>query len=281
MSHADEQQGTGRGCNAPLVAPHLHKVPFRMHAAMGASLPVASRNRDTGLVAAVKDQGPSSACNGHACSGATETAFALAGNPLGFTPSEIDGYRGGRSVERARLALFSQTLPKLKDNGTTTEDMLAFFATFGIRARRIAQTSDGRNSDVEIASVNDNEALLDLESDALSLIVGPYAVDPGAADMEQQVQAALAAGIPVRIDGFVDTRYEQWSPSQPPTGAPDTTDPNGGGHAEYLVDYLPGGIYVKRGSWGTTAGDAGDFLVTAACLRTAWGLYPWTVRRAS
>lgn len=271
----------GKGCKAPLVAPHLHKVAFRMHAAMGAALPAASSNRETGKVAAVKDQGGSGSCNGHACSGATETFFALAGDPLGFIPSELDGYRGGRSIERARATILGLALPSLTDDGATTEDMLAFFATFGIRPRRVAQTSDGRNSDVEIVSVNDNASILDLETDALSLIVGPYAIDPGASDMEHQVQAALAAGIPLRIDGFVDARYEQWSPSQAPTGAPDTTDRTGGGHAEYLVDYLPGGIYVKRGSWGTGVGDAGDFLVTAACLRAAWGIYPWTAKRAS
>jgi hypothetical protein len=266
------------GCKPPLVAPHLHKLSARLHPAMGASLPSASKNRDSGKVAAVKEQAGSS-CNGHACSGATDSSFALAGTPLGFVPSEIGGYRGGRSVERARTTLWGQDLPTLIDDGTTTEDMLAWYASFGIRPRR-AQASDGRNSDSEMVTINDEESFLDLETGAAKLIVGPYAIDPGASDMDHQVQAMLAAGIMVRIDGFVDTAYEQWSPSQPPTGAPDTSDVRGGGHAEYLVDYLPGGIYVKRGSWGTTAGDAGDFLVTAACLRAAWGIYPWIVRLA-
>ena len=45
----------GKGCKAPLVAPHLHKVPFRMHAAMGLVLPTAVDLRETGLVAATKD----------------------------------------------------------------------------------------------------------------------------------------------------------------------------------------------------------------------------------
>lgn len=270
----------GKGCVAPIVAPHLVKPSFRMHAAMGAALPATTRNRETGKVAAVKDQGQSSACEGHSGSGAIETAFALAGDPLGFIPSEIDLYRGLRAVDRARHASASHALPKLTDDGGMTEDALTYLAHFGIRPRAVAHTSDGRNSDVELATVNAEPAFGDLELDALHLIVGPYAVDPGAADMEHQVQAAIAAGIPVRVDAFVDSVFEDWAPGKAPVPAPNMSDPQGGGHAIYVVDYAPG-FYFVRNSWSETWGEGGDVRVSPEWLRKAWGLYPFAVKRAS
>jgi C1A family cysteine protease len=75
-----------------------------------------------------------------------------------------------------------------------------------------------------------------------------------------------------------------WTKRQAPCAAPDTHDPNGGGHAIYLVGYATvNGVvrYFIRNSWGTNAGDSGDWEVSSAWVRNAWGLYPWTVRRAS
>lgn len=267
-----------KGCIRPIVPPHLHKLSFRMHAAMGASLPRSADQRETGLVAAIKDQGGSSACESHSGSGATETAFALMGAPLGYIPSEDFFYKGLRSVERARTSL--GVLPPLRDDGGMTEDALTFMATFGLRPRRIAQTGDGRNSDVEIATVNDEVTLGDIETAAELMVVGPYAVDPLAPDAEQQVQAALAARIPVRVDAFVDTVFEDWSPGKPPVPAPNMGDPAGGGHAVYLVGYAPG-FYFLRNSWGTSVGENGDYRVSPEWLRAAWGIYPWTVRKVT
>lgn len=268
------------GCKPPVVAPHLHKLSFRMHAAMGASLPSSVDLRETGLVSAVRAQGGSSGCQGHAWSLALDSAFALAGDPLGFVPSEIDIYRGARSVERARKTPTSVDLPNLDDDGAMTEDVLLYLATFGIRARAVAQTSDWRNSDVEMDTVNDDVSLAEAEAASVTPIVGAYAIDPGAPDAEHQVQAALAARIPVRVDAFVDSAFENWTRGKPPVGVPDTTDTVGGGHAIVILGYLPG-AYVIRSSWGTDCGDGGDFLASPAWLRAAWGLYPATVRRAA
>lgn len=270
----------GKGCLQPLIAPHLHRMSFRMHTAMVATLPSSVDLRETGLVAAVKDQGQVGACEGFSCSGATETAFALAGDPLGFTPSEAAWYRGLRAIARARSTPAGQPLPSLQDVGGMTEDAIAFMAAFGIRPRYVARTSDGRNADLEIAAVNDEPGLGELETEAIRLFVGPYAVDPQSSDAEQQVQASLAAKIPVRVDSFVDSAYEDWTPSQAPVGAPNTSDPQGGGHAQYIVGYAPG-FYIVRNSWGTAFGDAGDWRVSPTWLRSTWGLYPWTCKRAS
>lgn len=247
-----------------------------MHAAMGASRPSSVDLRDTGLVAAVKDQGQSGSCEGHSCSGATETAFALAGAPLGYIPSEDLLYKGLRSIDRARSGLLTDPLV---DSGGMTEDALAFMATFGLRPRRVAQTSDGRNSDVELATLNDEATLGDLEEAADLMVVGPYAVDPMASDAEDQVQAALAARIPVRVDTFVDMVFEDWTPGRAPVPAPNESDPRGGGHAIYLVGYASG-FYIIRNSWGDW-GDSGDVRVSPAWVRAAWGLFPWNVRKVA
>lgn len=267
------------GCIRPVVAPHLVRAPFRMHASMGAVPPADVDFRVTGLLASTRDQGPSSACESHAGSGATESAFSLTGSPLGFAPSELDMYRGLRAVERARRSPFGGPLAPLTDAGGMTDDCITYLGAFGIRPRRVAHTSDGRNSDVEIANVNDEPSLLDLEADAARIVVGPYAIDPDALDVERQVQSALAARIPVRVDTFVDGAFEDWTPGKPPVGAPNETAGRGGGHAMYLIGYAPG-IYIARSSWGTNCGDGGDFYCSPAWLRATWGLYPWLVRLA-
>jgi hypothetical protein len=269
-----------RGCVRPIMPPHQVRVPFRMHGAMGATAPTSADLRETGLIAAVKDQGSSGSCEGHSCSGATESAFALDGEPLGYIPSEAGLYTGARAIDRARFNPAPLALPPLTDDGAMTEDVLAHMATFGIRPRRIAETSDGRNSDVELAGVNDEPFLGDLEEGADRLTVGPYAIDPLAPDAEHQVQAAIAARIPVRVDAFVDMVFEDWVRGRAPVPTPNTNDPQGGGHAIYIVGYAPG-FYIIRNSWGTSWGDGGDVRVSPAWLRAAWGLYPWKVRRVA
>ncbi len=267
------------GCVRPVVAPHLVRAPFRMHSAMGAALPLSVDLRNTGLLASIRDQGASSSCEAHSGSAATESAFALMGDPLDFSPSEDDMYRGLRAVERARRTPIGGVLVPLQDDGGMTEDCLTYLGSFGVRPRRIAQTSDGRNSDVEIATVNAEPAFGDLELDVERLIVGPYAVDPGASDADHQMQAALASRIVVRVDTFVDGPFEDWTPSKPPIPPPNEADTRGGGHAMYIIGYAQG-LYIVRSSWGTNCGDGGDFYASSAWLRAVWGLYPWTVRKA-
>jgi hypothetical protein len=270
------------GCHRPLVPPHLVKASFRMHAAMGVALPATVDLRETGLLPAIKNQGQTSACEGHSGSYAIEGAFALAGDPLGFTPSEDDLYKGLRSVERARHVPITVPIglfPKLIDSGGMTEDCLTFLANVGIRPRRIAQTSDGRNSDVELSSVNENLTILDAETDASRLIVGPYAINPEASDAEYQVKAALASRILVRVDTFVDGPFEDWTPSQAPVGPPDENGGRGGGHAMVIVGYARG-LYIAASSWGTNCGTEGYFYVSPAWLRSVWGLYPWSVSKS-
>lgn len=276
--------GFGRGLIKPLIEPNKLKLPFELHPLMLGRASSASPIdlRATGLVAEVKDQGPVGSCEGHSGSGATETAFALAGDPLGFIPSEDIGYKGARSIERARSHP-SGALPVLVDEGAQTEDYQLWISRFGV-APRWRSSVDGRNSDCGLDTCNDNLDLAKVESASVLLAPGSYAIDPQASNAESLVQAALAAKIPVRVDAFVDMVFENWSPGDKPVPTPNDNDPEGGGHAIYIVGWgLSGSVahYIIRNSWGISWGDGGDVLVSSAWLRAAWGLYPWTVRRST
>jgi hypothetical protein len=269
----------GLGLRKPLIAPHLVRPSFRLHAAAraGADSPVDLRL--TGLIAAVKDQGQVGSCVEHSGSGATESQFALDGDPLGFVPSEDIGYKGARSIDRAR-ANPTGGLPPLTDSGSMTTDYESWIATFGVAPRWRPSTPNGRNSDCDLDTVNDDIDLAAVESAGTLLAPGPYAIDPRASDAEALVQAALSANIVVRVDAFVDTSFEQWSAGSTPIPAPNENDPNGGGHAIYIVAWNVG-QYVIRNSWGTSWGASGDAIVSSAWIQAAWGLYPWTVKRVA
>lgn len=268
-----------KGLKRPFVWPHLVKPSFRLHRAAGLASPQPIDLRATGLIAAIKDQGPCGSCVGHSGSGATESQFSLDGDPLGFTPSEDVGYKGARSVERARNVP-TGALPALTDDGAQTTDYEAWIALFGVAPRWRPSTPDGRNSDCDTDSVNDNVQLQSAEDAGALLAPGPYAIDPTASDAEALVQSALSSKIVVRVDAFVDSAFENWTPGAAPIPAPDVNDPNGGGHAIYIVGWTPS-AYIVRNSWGTSWGDGGDCLVSSAWIQAAWGLYPWTVKRAT
>lgn len=252
-------------------------MPFRMHLRSDATPPDAVDLRETGCVSPVKDQGDTSSCVGHAISSATETAFALAGDPLGWIPSESDIYRGARAVERARATPLLSALLVLVDDGSRTEDAIAFLAGFGVRPRVLVETSDGRNSDAEPDTINDELTFGALLEASERLITGPYAIDPGDPDALTLVRRALASSIPVRIDAYVGESFAQWTPSQGPYATPDHE--SGGGHAMYLVGYNPDG-FIVRNSWGKWWGDDGDALLSEGFVRSSWALYPWVCRRA-
>lgn len=277
--------GFGRGLKKPLVAPHLVKLPFHLHTPiagiLGAATPVDQRT--TGLIAAVKDQGQTGSCVGHSGSGVTESQFALDSDPLGYTPSEDIGYKGARSVERARSSP-TGPLPALVDEGAQTEDYQLWIGKYGVAPRWRTMTPDRRWSDCDTDTVNDNLDLAKVEAASVLVAPGSYAINPQSTTAEALVQAALSSKILVRVDAFVDMVFEDWIPGRAPVPAPNENDPNGGGHAIYVVGwdrYSAGNVYIIRNSWGTSWGDGGDVLVSSAWLQAAWSLYPWTVHRAA
>ncbi len=204
----------------------------------------------------VMDQGGSSACVGHASAMAIAVSLARAGAPLPWVPSPGNIYCVARCIERAGDAV------PLLDNGSIPADAMMGISQWGVRPTR-APAPDGRNSDVDPATVNDEPALDELEQDAQTLLVGEYGVDMGALDAVTQLRAAIAAGYALTVALFVDSAFENWDPSKGPLGAPNRQDPNGGGHYLACTSYRTAsdGRTILRGpnSWGVDWGIAGHW----------------------
>ena len=204
----------------------------------------------------IMDQGSTSSCTFHSSPMAICVTFAAAGTPLPWVPSQDDGYKLARCIERAGAP------ENLRDEGAIPADVMQAISQWGVRPSR-APAPDGRNSDVDPATVNDEPMLGDLEQDAQMLLVGEYAVDTSAPDAITQMRAAIAAGYALTLAVFVDTAFENWDPSTGPLGAPNRKDPQGGGHYLACTSYrtTPDGRTILRGpnSWGTSWGIAGHW----------------------
>ncbi len=207
----------------------------------------------------VLDQGPTGSCTGHANAGAIYTT--LAQNPATCIPipSPLGIYTVGRCIDRAG------TTPALTDSGANPDSVERGIAEFGITAMK-GPTSDGRNSDCEPSTLNNEPDLGDLEKDAIFKLEGQYALDPTSPDFIPTVRAVLVAGYAVNFAVFVDTAFENWDPKSGPIGKPNTSDPNGGGHDLYCDGYhevigADGKVETVldfANSWGTTQwGEAG------------------------
>ena len=207
-----------------------------------------------------KDQGQMSGCTGHGTSTGISTTFRAAGNPLPWEPSEDGIYKGGRAIDRVRNP--DGTFPPLEDGGAMPNQVMRAVSEYGIRPSR-APAPDGRNSDCTPKTINDEPTLADLEVEALFVPIGEYAIYSKGAARVLAVRQALAANLAVCFGTFVDTAFENWNPADgTPVGAPDTSDPNGGGHwmvaLQYRTDSAGKTIVRCRNSWGDWGMD-GDF----------------------
>lgn len=218
----------------------------------------------------VLDQGQTGSCEGHAGSGAIYTSLSAQGHPLPWIPSQADIYLNARCIDRG--AKFSE---RLQDEGTETNSVIRAISEFGIRP--MGSLAAGRFSDVseDPAELNAEPRLAELEQDAHSLVLGAYRVTSTGSERDADVKAAIAAGFAVRVDSFVDTAFEDWTPAKEPFGIPEYDDPRGGGHALYAIAYTPY-FYVLRNSWGDW-GDSGNIRVSSAFIAQA-DVFPWRVR---
>jgi hypothetical protein len=222
----------------------------------------------------VMDQGPTGSCTAHSLAGALSTACTKAGKPIGFVPSPREGYACTRAIERAAMTMPGVALPELTDSGAELADALASSANFGVCAIE-APTSDGRYSDVEPANVNAEPSFAQLEAAATSLVTGAYRLDLTAANASDVAAAALVAGFPLYVGFYVDSAFENMGPSDV-AGAPNESDPNGGGHATYLCGYRTSASGARefrlQNSWGDWC-DGGSCWVSVAWLRAAWEMW--------
>jgi hypothetical protein len=213
------------------------------------------------------DQGDTGSCTGH---GTACGIYTTCGDKLGFVPSPDGIYRNARCVDRAAKH-HSGALPKLSDDGAFIDIVMRGITAYGIRPID-APTSDGRYSDCEPSSINDEEMLGDAEIEATTLLIGEYAITATGALRIQQMRQALAAGYAITFGAFVDMAFENWTPDLPPQGACDPNDPNGGGHCMCVIGYqteVDGKTtFIVRNSWGATWGAGGNILVSEDFVAT-------------
>lgn len=266
------------------VARHPDARPFLRHIAGVAGLtsvptsaPVFANAPD------VFDQGSvpgevSNSCGGHALSFAVHVGV---GAQLGWgvPPSMLAFYRLAQMIARQAEAAApgaGPVGPSLPDDGCYTADLMQACAIWGSRPMG-AQPDATRLSDCNSANVRVEEDIIALQKDSASLISGPYRIDPTASDFIDQICIALAARIPVVTAGFVDSAFMYWKGGTP-CGAPNMSDPQGGGHALALngeFEVTPSGLFVcyPRNSWGRQAGVNGDWEVDDAFMRSRWDTY--------
>ena len=220
----------GRGLHRPDPA----KLARRLGVALGGAQPIGHASLEPcGRI----DQGQTGTCHAHSAAAVAWTAYHAAGRDLPFIPSPRQIAACTYADVRSAVTPPGLPLPKLQDTGADLSDDAASLATWGIAPMQ-GPTSDGRNSDVENDPADntfpepDPSQLLVAGSD---LISGEYQI-PVDANAPTLCALSLDAGVPIWLGFFVDSAFEQAGPSTV-IGAPNQSDPNGGGHAVYLSAY--------------------------------------------
>lgn len=266
----------------------------RAHLASFASQAIPDVFSLRSFAAPTEDQGLEGSCGGHGSSQGLATAsMSLAhfnNTPLliPFTPSQRSLYAVTRRIEIGDPSI------ALTDSGVYPTDLITTATYFGVRPMFVAQTPDGRFSDIwdypdvaplglRSSNVNDDPNFGDLMTAGLRRQIGEYRIDEGSPDVGLLVRQTIAvAKVPVGVGIFVDSAVMNFTATSNPVGAPNTNDPNGGGHwitiDGYAKDAIGGWIYEIHNSWGSGYGDNGGFRGNDAWLRAATDLICWTIR---
>jgi hypothetical protein len=153
--------------------------------------PVAPLAPDVSLsdqAPAVMDQGSgrfgTGSCTGHAIACAACTTLVTSGHALPFVISPAEIYRNGRAIDRGPGG------PSLIDDGAQPNQVWRAVSTFGVRAIK-APTSDGRYSDAEPATINDEPTLGDLEDESRTLLVDEYGISSRGARRVAEIKIAI------------------------------------------------------------------------------------------
>ena len=238
------------------------------------------------------DQGSFGSCGGHGTSQAVQIAAASssASNPayipLPWRPSPDWVYKSTRLVMRAALA--TMTEDALTDSGSYPNAIMAALSLDGVIPYH-GPTADGRVSDCDESTINEEGALSDFEAGQLWVVTGEYRVDNTAPDFTSQLASAIASGFSVGLGLKVDTAFiawgSGWSATRAPVSSINLSDPNGGGHwiccDAYDLAASPDGVFSGPNSWSDGWGapalvdsshcpnPGGHWRITGNCLRTA------------
>lgn len=140
------------------------------------------------------DQDGCGSCTACARARQIATAFAANGRPLPFVPSQSGLYRVTGCLERP-----DWTVP-LQDNGRDPVDTLAAAQQFGIGPTG-PMAPDGRYSDCDPATINDNPKLDELVNDAHVRLLGDYAITATGDARYALIASAIGNGkLPVCLD---------------------------------------------------------------------------------
>lgn len=214
-----------------LVTPvgHLHQ---RICSQVGLSvnqLPSSTNNRQYVSKGkggpGIMDQRRTSSCTGHANLGAIETHLAIIGQPVAHH-APVCPYDWGRIIDLVPNA--DGSFPALTDDGAMPNQVVR-----GINERGVCLYEVRPTDDATINTPNFSE-MINAEQFELS---GMYKLDEISPTFLDQVAISLALGLVFPFATFVDSAFENWNPSNGPLGMPNLSDPSGGGHDIYCVDY--------------------------------------------
>jgi hypothetical protein len=210
----------------------------------------------------------------------TSSIQGPAGFGLGFMPSQDCLYKATRSYERALATPIGQALTALTDSGAEPADVMTVLARYGVRPLGPISPA-GNFSDTWDAIVNDEIDLLSLETSGQKIITGEYRIQDGtsAADIKAILTASRA---PLGIGAFVDSQVLNFTASSPAVTAPNTSDPNGGGHWFTCTGWRTNASGAVEwefwNTWGRSYGDNGHFFGDDSFMQAAWDRYSWSVR---
>jgi hypothetical protein len=211
------------------------------------------------------DQGDTNSCTGHAVS-VVLTPF------LGWVPSPVEIYRNGRAIDR------SSPEEALLDRGARPNEVFRAVNEYGVRPMK-SPALDGRLSDAEPATINDEPMLGDLQEEALTVLVGQYGIYSSGIRRGEEVRAALAADKPICAaiaGGSPKFQSYQRGILTPLRARLD--------HYIVLTGYdtltVEGQrVYRGRNSWSTQWGEQGDFWIDEDALNELGDLVVADVRR--